>query len=1127
MPIAPVPSTITNECYSLTLADGGAMLLTPGMSPQRIIPEFTVLLSERDPGIFRNFNHPNHPIAPRPAVRWRNATETAESLTAWLASPTVHAGIQYDASVRNDPVEGLVWEYRDKTGRTAVRVAGKSGEGATRPFTVGEKRIVRAAKISVTAQTISWEFAPQPEFALSATLTLPAGNGDPELSLVLTPKQSRFFSVAFTGAPATPRTNLVRAPQECAGPYGRQGDFVLSEADLKLPRVFTATKEGCFALVAAPSECRFRLPALEDSRFGLMRSFDQDAVRPVLIAPLLGGAESRMVAGKPWKFTMRLVAKAGDWKVLQQHVACGIFGLHDDRDNSGPGSLNATLERVMDFLDDRNGHNYAMWSDEQKYYDYFTDQTGVFKPFSPLYGLGAALATDDEAFFRRRVRPAIEFALSRRYNLFAPFEGVNRRIVKAAASNVGAPYIGYAQLISLHEMLQQRSPVLRALADQKPVATIPDFLARWRITGKPADLEAAWKSADGLLKTGNAGAEHALFDYLELYDATKDARALRAVVEAAYERTVSLNLYPMPPATQVTVDAKGVAPVHRHSFGRHKNIWGFLEPVPVPAPEVTVPAWRIARLGLASPAYPIEYWMNTHGALLRAAAVAGDDFLRDVARWGMVGRFGNYPGDNRSHDSLIAERPDAVETPPWNWNFATVNPGHAWDFAGAIIDWLVSDAFHRSGGAIDFPAHSAAGSQFRVRLYGAAPGHFYGETNVHLWLPKGLLASDDRELDWLAAYGNGQLYLAFLNQSSHETRAQIHLKPELAVCPDGPARQWRNNQIAEPLFVQDNRFGLAVPAKGIVALTIPAAVKPRFQANLLAADNPALGAGSFQQFQTSFGQVHAMLLRAGKGLTSAYIYTDASAEDVIAARLLWRQGAGAWHEMTDAIFPYEFSIELSDDGGDFQCCFEVEDTQQKIQNSPVLVLKLTGGPAAPAGPPPLASSPFIAPFPRKRSPAPESFRVSDDFLGYLKGAANPQQLGLRGGRFYPYSTPLGRRIAYGLEVWDKALYAQGCTPAEATARLRAELAQCAGELTERLARQPNPVSYDRLPDSQRELLLDFALSETTVRIPANVLAAILANDWRALKTNHAYIRYAGNAPDHNRNLAFARRWKLL
>jgi len=42
---------------------------------------------------------------------------------------------------------------------------------------------------------------------------------------------------------------------------------------------------------------------------------------------------------------------------------------------------------------------------------------------------------------------------------------------------------------------------------------------------------------------------------------------------------------------------------------------------------MTVPAWRIARLGLPGIAYPIEYWMNTHGAMMRAAGLAHDDFL--------------------------------------------------------------------------------------------------------------------------------------------------------------------------------------------------------------------------------------------------------------------------------------------------------------------------------------------------------------------------------------------------------------------------------------------------------------------------------------------------------------------
>ena len=108
---------------------------------------------------------------------------------------------------------------------------------------------------------------------------------------------------------------------------------------------------------------------------------------------------------------------------MHRHIAQDIHGLRDQRDNSGPGTLNGCLERIMDFLADRNGRNYAMWSDEQKYYDYFTDQTGVFKPFSPLYGLSAAIVTDDEDFYRQRARPAVEFALSRRIQRLRALRG--------------------------------------------------------------------------------------------------------------------------------------------------------------------------------------------------------------------------------------------------------------------------------------------------------------------------------------------------------------------------------------------------------------------------------------------------------------------------------------------------------------------------------------------------------------------------------------------------------------------------------------------------------------------------------------------------------------------------------
>jgi hypothetical protein len=1119
-------ASLSNDRYTLDVGNDGTITLgTEGMSPQTIAPEFTVLCSERDPRIHRNFNHPNYPIAPRPSLRWLAVNEPADVLNAWLATPAMKAAVAWNAVVTGEG-EQRVWEYRDKSGKVALRVGGRSRDGATRPFAVGEKTLVRATNASVESDTVRWTSAVDEHFTLDAAVRLPPGHGDPEIAFTLEPRHSGFFSVAFTGAPSVPRKELLRVPQECAGRGAAQGDFVLSEADLKLPRVMTTTREGCLALVADPRECRFRLPKLDDSRFGLMLRFtDSDAVQPVLLAPLLGGTESKMNAGVPWSFTFRFAARAGDWKAMHRHIAQDIHALRDQRDNSGPGTLNGCLERIMDFLADRNGRNYAMWSDEQKYYDYFTDQTGVFKPFSPLYGLSAAIVMDDEDFYRRRARPAVEFALSRKYNVFAPYEGIYEAIVKSAASDVGGPYPGYAQLVSLHELLQRRAPGIRSLAEAKGPGknNIADALAQWRLTGDGTALDAATKAAGAALQLGRVSGEQALFDFLELHDATHDALAVRGAVEAAYHKTTELNFYPKPPDENVLVDKGGLAPVHAHSFGRHSNIWGFQVPEPVAAREQTVPAWRVSRLGVASPAYPMEFWMNAHGALLRTAALAHDDFLRDVARNGMVGRFANYPGDNRSFVSLIAERADAVEAPPWKWNFATVNPGHAWDFAGAVIDFLVAEAFERSRGAIDFPTVSAAGSSFRVRVYGSRAGAFYGEQDAHLWLPRGLVKSDSTQLDWIAARNNGHLFLAFMNQSGREESADILIDSTLARCTEGEAHAWVANAPTASVRVAANRLRVTVPPKGIAALAIPATIREGLQSKLSAKDVPVLGAGSFADTDTAFGKVHAMLLSAGRGLTSAFVYAEVKPQHVIAARLRWRQGDAEWQEETDAIFPYEFSPALRDDGGDFQCVFEIEDAQQKVQRSPQFTLRLSGNQPASFD---AASSGNETPIAAARTPlapGPAEFVLDADFFDYLKQASNPKRLGFQDGRFFPYSTPHGRRIGFGLVVWDKRLFAEGCTEAEANAQLRAELFHAHSELQAMLAKRVPVLTIESLTGQQREVLLDFALSEGVANLRADFLAAVLADDWLRILREHSYIRYCGAAPDHARNKALSQR----
>jgi hypothetical protein len=1117
--LAHARETLQNDRYTLDVAaDGVVSVRVEGMPAQTLRPEFTVLWSDSDPQCQRNASHPNYPVAPRTAVRWRNREEPLAELNAWVGSAEFASITGMTGLVKADGGK-RVWEYRDAEGKVKVRVTGDRAFDTTRVFGVGQRFAMKPVRCISDDRGVRWEYAANDAFGFAAKLSLPIGDGDPALNFTLTPRRDAFYSVAFTGAPDAALGDTIAVPQECDARSHKQFDFVVSEADLHLPRAQVSTTAGSVALVAEPGECRFRLPTIEDSRFGFMLASDGGRLKPVLLAPLLGGAESKMHAGDSWQFSFRCMARAGDWKESYAHIARNILGFRNLRDNSGPGSLNATLERVMDFLADRRGGNHAMWDSQQKYFDYFTDKTGIFKPFSPLYGLGAAIVTDDEEFFRTRARPAVEFALSRKKSVFAPYDNADNKQANSAGREVGAPYLSYAQLVSLDALFQRRSPVLRSLAESKgpTKGKLSDALARWQLTGDASALDEAKQMA---LKASHKGAsfgEEDFFDLLDLASITHEPGDVSAALEAAYHAAAKVNLYPMPPDANVTVDRGGVAPVHRHSFGRHKNIWGFPPPQPVHVPEQTVPAWRISRLGLPGIAYPIEYWMNTHGAMMRAAGLANDTLLRDIASSGMVGRFGNYPGDNRSQDSLLPESPDAVETMPWNWNFATVNPGHAWDFAAQVLDFIVSDAFERSHGGIDFPAVSAAGSPFRVRVYGADAGVFYGDKGVHLWLPRGLVKSDNKQLDWVAAHGNGQCYLALWNQSAQEQKANIALDATLVECAAQDARVWRDNRPAAPVLVQNNHLSVAIPPKGIIAFAIPARVKPRLQAKLYA-DAPALDTRSHTEIAAPFGKIHAMLLRAGADLTSAFVYTEALPEHVIAARLLWRQGEGKWQEIADDIYPYEFSPELRDDAGVFQCVLEIEDDRRQIQRSALITL---GSHATTAMP---DTSPFPLPATAELIASPNP---SDDFIAYLQRAANGDNFGLRGdGRFYPYSTPQGRRIAWRQIIWDNALFAVGCTHEEAEQHLRSDLAHTLIALKKMLAARTPAMDFDQLNQRQQETLLDFAFTESIEALRPEFLTAVLARDWPRVAQDHLYIRYAGHAPDHLRNKAFAQRWNI-
>ena len=951
LPARAAAQELRNSRYTLSLQAGGAVLVTvAGLPPQTLEPAFTVMSSAKDPEYFRSATHPNYHVAPRTAVRWQNYRDDLAALNQRLGAldMTVTRGVRM--RVAEDAKGNRVWSFTDAKGQTKT-LSGRYAAGTVNPFAAGRRTDLLASHAVAENNAIRWTFDSQPDFVLCAEVTLPPGEGDPLVSSRLTVKQPAFYSVAFTGMPEWPDGRLVTVPQECIERTGRC-DYLMAECDLKLPRVQLWTGEWSQALVVDPGTDLAPQPDAANSRFGLMLQRQNGRQKAVAFAPIMGGPGSHLPAGGAASLAVRCVFLPGDWKETYRHIARAIYRFRDLRDNSGPGSLNGTLERIVDFLSDSNGKNYAMWSAEQKYYDYWSDRSGIYKPFSPMFGLGVAIVTDDEPFYRSRALPAVEFALSRKYNVFAPYETLENGQAHSAERALGGPYLGYAQLAELDGLFQGRTFAIHAGAEERGMEArdYRDQLAAYRLTGDGNYLTNALKQADAVFKKSSAaqglppalgGGPDAFMDYLDLYEATGEKRYLQAAVEGAYGQTLTLDLSPAVPDRLVTVDRGGQAPIHLHSFGRHKR-WGFPPPRPLPVPEQTVPAWRTSLIGIPSIAYRGEYWMNEHAQMLRVAALTGDDFLRDIARWGMVGRFGNYPGDNCSQSSLVAERPDAADRPIWECTHATINPGHAWEFAGAVLDFLVTDAFQRSAGAINFPSRSMPGSAFRTKAYGDRPGRFYDEPAVQLWLPRSLLQCSNRQFDYLAAYSGDRFCLALWNQSFQRQQASVTLNPRLVDSTKaGAVRVWRDNKLAEPVRLESGQFTLDVPAKGVIAFVVPGArAKPCLQAKMFDPSAVNLGPSSRAKVTAPFGTVYAMLITLGRGLTTAFVYTDALPEKVIAAKLRFRQGAGAWQERTDGIFPYEFSSDVDETKGDFQCEFEVKNAAQQVQKTQTIVLRL-------------------------------------------------------------------------------------------------------------------------------------------------------------------------------------------
>lgn len=862
----------------------------------------------------------------------------------------------------NSPVAA----WQNKEGKTEIDL-----------WNVGEWTIVKANKvISTSSREVVLGFDDHDLFSVVLTIKLEEGSGPLFLTWELIPHKDGWYSAGFTGIQSRNPGNLDFLYQPLIWSWKRFPDTaaLTTESFSTTAASFVNTEGITEGIAVNPSEIPYRFATFENSRFGIILRTRDGRAKPMIMAPIPGGAESEMIAGNSYRFSCCYFLHPGDWTAGMKYLYSDVIEFKTERQNATV-SLNQTLENMISLaMDDV----YSGWVPELKGADYKFDVPGTVKNVSALHPLSIALTTGNMGIYRRRALPMIEYMLSREKYLYA----VNDQIKQQNPSHfLKGPCAEIGELAGLHQMTGGANDVFQKETDrifgqprklnlitETGGGSWQDYLARYRISGDNSYLDEAVKLVDVYLNatlgkypvdfTTSAGLKDsqatfvtdytlAWYDLIELYDETGEKRFLDAAITGANQMLLWMRSNPMAPDSVITANkggrVKGVFPGRRYTAESYD--WKEFD-TSTEIQEQEVPAWRTSLAGLL-PEVPYTYMygpiMLAHHApwMLRLAHLSGDHLFKDAAYNAVIGRYANFPGYYfTSLHTTIYQQPDYPLHPYMEIKYNAVFYNHIWPHIALLQDFLVSDAYMKSGGKVSFPSVYAPGYAFLTsKVYGHKPGEIFGNKNINLWLPANAIKSSTIALNHLFGRTENDTWLVLMNSTGKPTDAEIYLNPDVI--------RWNYDQEYTIVIYSENgdsekgtfKNGLLqaeIPQEGLIAIKITG----------LKNDLPLLGKSGkthkseerkdyFRQNHSSgaLGTITGMLITLVPDISDAYIYSDATEKDARKVILKYTSGDQDWQEFTDEAYPYEFSIHLPDTGSKLKLKWIAEDMNGIIRES--------------------------------------------------------------------------------------------------------------------------------------------------------------------------------------------------
>lgn len=771
---------------------------------------------------------------------------------------------------------------------------------------------------------IKWTFESNEGGTLSATVALPPGQHEPVCQFKFQPARDGWFTIIYAGAPVTSAGDLQEIWQPLA--WAEKNLPLPGQTTLAfrcpIPTTLVQANDATTGVIAAAAEIPFMpLPTRDNSRFAVGVRDRDGSIRPWISAPAFGIGESKMKGTENFEFSFQLYARPLKIPQAFEDIGRRQFQFHDFRHNA-LGSTNETLHNVIDYALSK----YSMWNEELRGCGYSTDVPGGVKNVSSLHPLNLAMLTDDETMFRTQARPIIEYMLSREKFLFVLDP-------KVTAQNPSRKLLGpcapLSELVALHRISGMDTSPFSRLAKQLygkdrilnldtviPGDRWQDHLAMYQLTGDDQLLHKAKAGANLHIQETLSGSRtriagffwnQFIADYIhlfELYQATGQQEYLDAAHQGARRFAMFCWLCPLVPTDEnVLVNQGGLAP-HYYYLKRYPR-----ERVA----EEKVPAWRLSEIGLTPESSPTcaghrAIFMAHHAPwFMRIAEVTGDRFLADLARHGVIGRSKNFPGYHINTARTSAyEKVDFPLKPHSAHSVNSFHYNHIMPFAVNLIDYMLADASYKSEGNIHFPTEFIEGYAYlQNKFFGHRRGSFYGHEEVQLWLPRDLFGELNPELNWIACYDQGNLYVALMNQSRETQVANLKLNSQ-RIKSTGELVASRLDGSEVPVTIT-NVAEIQVAPGSIAAIKFDN-LEPviRFSQQLQDTET-----WKTDYAEIGVGSGRAMRLAFGKEQTWVYAYFQGDEKDIQSVTLRYKDDRSDWKTVKDSKYPFEFSIDLA------------------------------------------------------------------------------------------------------------------------------------------------------------------------------------------------------------------------